>query len=46
MYHLPAAVAFYKALSVYPSPLELMVIYEKTVPEPIFKVCLSLSFSP
>jgi mitochondrial import receptor subunit TOM20 len=39
-YHIPAAMSFYRALRVYPSAIELIGIYEKTVPEPIFKVCL------
>jgi len=30
---------FYRALRVYPSPVELIVIYEKTVPPPVFQVC-------
>jgi import receptor subunit TOM20 len=45
---LQAALCFYRALRVYPSPVELIVIYQKTVPEPIFKVrfCVySLHFS-
>lgn len=40
LYYLPSALAFYRALRVYPSPTELIVIYQKTVPEAIFKVCL------
>ncbi|TRM67858.1 mitochondrial outer membrane translocase complex, subunit Tom20 domain-containing protein [Schizophyllum amplum] len=36
--HLEAALSFYKGLQVYPSPMELIVIYQKTVPEPIFKI--------
>ncbi|KAJ8517959.1 hypothetical protein ONZ45_g4894 [Pleurotus djamor] len=42
-FHLPAALAFYRALRVYPSPLELMQIYDKTVPPPIFKIVLELT---
>ncbi|KAJ3863464.1 hypothetical protein EV359DRAFT_73593 [Lentinula novae-zelandiae] len=42
MFSLPAALAFYRALRVYPSPVELMVIYQKTVPEPIFKAELKV----
>lgn len=45
MFSLPAALAFYRALRVYPSPVELMVIYQKTVPEPIFKVTIIRSFT-
>ncbi|KAJ4471642.1 hypothetical protein C8R41DRAFT_897751 [Lentinula lateritia] len=43
MFSLPAALAFYRALRVYPSPVELMVIYQKTVPEPIFKLVIELT---
>lgn len=38
-FHLQAALCFYRALRVYPSPVELIVIYQKTVPEDVFKVC-------
>ncbi|EGN92041.1 hypothetical protein SERLA73DRAFT_117876 [Serpula lacrymans var. lacrymans S7.3] len=38
VYNLPAAMCFYRAFRVYPSPVELIVIYQKTVPEPVFKV--------
>ncbi|KAH9977752.1 hypothetical protein BGW80DRAFT_1284013 [Lactifluus volemus] len=33
-----AALAFFRALRVYPSPVELIMIFQTTVPEPIFKV--------
>ncbi|KAJ8698741.1 mitochondrial import receptor subunit tom20 [Pleurotus ostreatus] len=42
-FHLPAALAFYRALRVYPSPLELIAIYDKTVPPPIFKIVMELT---
>ncbi|KAJ8087027.1 mitochondrial import receptor subunit tom20 [Marasmius tenuissimus] len=42
-FYLPAALSFYRALRVYPSPVELMVIYQKTVPEPIFKLVIELT---
>ncbi|KIY73922.1 MAS20-domain-containing protein [Cylindrobasidium torrendii FP15055 ss-10] len=42
IFYLPASLAFFRALRVYPAPLELMVIYEKTVPEPIFKLIVQL----
>ncbi|KAF9266257.1 MAS20-domain-containing protein [Marasmius fiardii PR-910] len=42
-FSLPAAMSFYRALRVYPSPVELMVIYQKTVPEPIFKLVIELT---
>jgi import receptor subunit TOM20 len=34
--------AFFRALRVYPAPVELIVIYEKTIIEPVFKVGSSL----
>ncbi|KAJ7129224.1 hypothetical protein C8R44DRAFT_776214 [Mycena epipterygia] len=40
--HLPAALSFYRALDVYPSPPELLAIYQKTVPEPIVKIIMGL----
>ncbi|KAF7352377.1 SET domain-containing protein [Mycena venus] len=41
-FHLPAALSFYRALSVYPSPPELLSIYQKTVPDAIVKIILAL----
>ncbi|KAF8214060.1 hypothetical protein K438DRAFT_1915212 [Mycena galopus ATCC 62051] len=41
-FHLPAALSFYRALSVYPSTPELLAIYQKTVPEPVVKMILGL----
>ncbi|KAJ7771125.1 hypothetical protein DFH07DRAFT_804953 [Mycena maculata] len=41
-FHLPAALSFYRALVVYPSQPELIDIYQKTVPEPIVKIVLTL----
>ena len=40
-----AALAFFRALRVYPSPVELIMIFQNTVPEPIFKVCFVALFS-
>jgi mitochondrial import receptor subunit TOM20 len=37
---LPAAIAFFRALRIYPAPAELIGIYENTVPAPVFKVSL------
>lgn len=34
-YH-DAALCFYKALKVYPNPVELIMIYQKTIPEAVF----------
>lgn len=42
--YLPAAMSFFRALRVYPSPVELIVIYEKTIIEPVFKVRLPALF--
>ncbi|KAF5388438.1 hypothetical protein D9615_000679 [Tricholomella constricta] len=41
--YLAAAMSFYRALRVYPSPVELIVIYQKTVPEPIFKMVMDMT---
>ncbi|KAF7324612.1 SET domain-containing protein [Mycena kentingensis (nom. inval.)] len=41
-HNVEAALAFYRALSVYPSPPELLAIYQKTVPEEIVKLILRL----
>ncbi|KAJ7126476.1 hypothetical protein C8R43DRAFT_1029168, partial [Mycena crocata] len=41
-FHLPAALSFYRALAVYPSPPELLAIYQKTVPEAIVKIITGL----
>ncbi|KAG1755368.1 hypothetical protein EDB19DRAFT_1891677 [Suillus lakei] len=43
VFHLPAAMCFYRALRVYPSPVELIVIYEKTVPPPVFQLVMELT---
>ncbi|KAG8904721.1 hypothetical protein FRB99_001307 [Tulasnella sp. 403] len=43
MFELPAALAFYRALRVYPSPVELIMIYQKTVPEPVFKIVMEMT---
>ncbi|KAH9965901.1 hypothetical protein BC827DRAFT_777388 [Russula dissimulans] len=37
-----AALAFFGALRVYPSPVELIVIFQNTVPEPVFKIVLEM----
>ncbi|KAG9303284.1 hypothetical protein G9A89_013610 [Geosiphon pyriformis] len=37
-----AAICFYKALKVYPSPLELIVIYQKTIPEAVFSLVYTM----
>ena len=30
--------AFYRALRIYPNPIDLLGIYQKTIIEPVFKV--------
>ena len=37
-FHLPAAMAFFRALKIYPNPVDLLGIYQKTIIEPVFKV--------
>ncbi|KAF5322393.1 hypothetical protein D9619_000546 [Psilocybe cf. subviscida] len=41
--YLPSAMAFFRALRVYPAPVELIVIYEKTIIEPVFKLIMELT---
>ncbi|KAI6152338.1 hypothetical protein BKA82DRAFT_993451 [Pisolithus tinctorius] len=42
-FNLAAALCFYRALRVYPSPVELIVIYERTVPPPVFQIVMQLT---
>lgn len=35
---MPAALCFYRAIRVYPSPLELIMVYEKSLSPPVFQV--------
>lgn len=37
-----AVLPFYKALKVYPAPMELLTIYEKTIPGPVFQTIVSI----
>lgn len=37
-----AVLPFYKALKVYPAPMELVNIYQKTIPEPVFQTIVSI----
>ncbi len=34
--------AFFRALRVYPSPVELIMMLQSTLPAPLFKVCSSI----
>lgn len=36
--HLDAALCFYSALKVYPSPGDLIAIYDKTCPKPVIDI--------
>ena len=44
-FYLPAACAFFRALRVYPSPVEFIMMVQSTLPAPIFKVCLLVTLS-
>lgn len=37
-----AILPFYLALRVYPAPMELIMIYQKTVPEPVFQMIINI----
>lgn len=39
---LPAALSFFRAIRVYPEPLQLVMILEKTLPEDMFRVVMDL----
>ncbi|WFD32725.1 mitochondrial import receptor subunit tom20 [Malassezia sp. CBS 17886] len=41
-FHVPAAIAFFKALKVYPAPVELVMIYQKAVPKDVFDLIMRL----
>ncbi|PPR02662.1 hypothetical protein CVT24_002145 [Panaeolus cyanescens] len=43
VFYLPAASAFFRALRIYPSPVELIVIYEKTIVRPVFELIMALT---
>lgn len=44
--HVTAASHFYRALRVYPQPVELLMIYQKVVPAPIFALVIELTQVP
>ena len=37
-----AAVIYYQALRVYPSPLDMLILYKQQLPAPIMEVCPSI----
>lgn len=39
---LAAATAFFKALKVYPAPMELVMIYQKAVPQHVFSLIMEM----
>ncbi|KAI9483280.1 MAG: hypothetical protein EXX96DRAFT_137013 [Benjaminiella poitrasii] len=41
-YYNDAVLPFYLALKVYPAPMELIMIYQKTVPEPVFQMIINV----
>lgn len=41
-YYDEAVLPFYKALKVYPAPMELVMIYQKTVPERVFQTIVNI----
>ncbi|KAI8637230.1 mitochondrial outer membrane translocase complex, subunit Tom20 domain-containing protein [Parasitella parasitica] len=41
-YYDEAVLPFYKALKVYPAPMELVMIYQKTIPEPVFSTITTI----
>ena len=41
-YYDEAILPFYKALKVYPAPMELIMIYQKTIPEPVFQMVINV----
>ncbi|CAO3703867.1 unnamed protein product [Rhizopus stolonifer] len=41
-YYDDAVMSFFKALKVYPAPMELLTIYQKAVPEPIFQTIVTI----
>jgi import receptor subunit TOM20 len=43
MFEVAAALAFFRALRVYPAPVELIMIYQNTVPPNIFKIVMDLT---
>ncbi|KAG9317313.1 hypothetical protein JVU11DRAFT_1511 [Chiua virens] len=41
-FYMPAALCFYRAIRVYPSPLELIMVYEKSLSAPVFQLVMQL----
>ncbi|KAI8092796.1 uncharacterized protein BX664DRAFT_328170 [Halteromyces radiatus] len=41
-YYHESVLPFYRALKVYPKPLDLIMIYQKTVPDAIFQIIISI----
>lgn len=42
LFYFPAAIAFFRALRVYPAPTELIGIYQQTVSPPVFMLIVEL----
>lgn len=41
-YYHDSVLPFYRALKVYPKPLDLIMMYQKTVPDAIFQMIISI----
>ncbi|KAI9278507.1 mitochondrial outer membrane translocase complex, subunit Tom20 domain-containing protein [Phascolomyces articulosus] len=41
-YYNDAVLPFYKALKVYPAPMELLMIYQKTIPEAVLQIIVNI----
>ncbi|KAF5333360.1 hypothetical protein D9611_002674 [Ephemerocybe angulata] len=42
-FYVPAAIAFFRALRIYPAPAELIGIYQTTVHPPVFKLVIEMT---
>ncbi|EMD40854.1 hypothetical protein CERSUDRAFT_103234 [Gelatoporia subvermispora B] len=42
-FYMPAALSFFRALRVYPSPVELIMLYQQTLPEQVFKIVMEMA---
>lgn len=40
--HLAAATAFFKGIKIYPNPVDLIMIYQKATPEPVFNLIMEM----
>jgi len=40
-----SAICFYRAMKVYPNPMDLLVIFQRSTPEPVFNLLMELMAS-